>query len=75
MATCTADAVGQIGELLGVVQHFNALGVGIVAQRERLRDGGGEFAVEREDVKPFRLVVSLIFTRDHTADRCAAGCH
>lgn len=46
MATRTADAVGQVGELLGVVQHFNALGVGIVAHRERLRDGGGEFPVK-----------------------------
>lgn len=52
MATRTADAVGQIGELLGVVQHFNALGVGIVAHREWLWDGGGKFPVEQEDGKP-----------------------
>lgn len=73
MAARTADAVGQIGELLGVIQHFNALGVGIVAHRERFRDGGGEFPVEREDVKPLWLLVSLIISRDRTADTCAAG--
>lgn len=58
METHTADAVGQVGELLGVVQHFDALGVGIVAHRERLRDGGGKFPAEREEL--LRLRVPLI---------------
>lgn len=40
--TPTADAVGQVGELLGVVQHLHALGVGVVAHREGLGDGGCE---------------------------------
>lgn len=40
--TPTADAVGQVGELLGVVQHLHALGVGVVAHREGLGDGGSE---------------------------------
>lgn len=45
----TGDAVGQVGELLGVVQHLHALGVGVVAHRERLRDGRGKFPVEQAD--------------------------
>lgn len=47
--TRTADAVGQVGELLGVVQHFHTLGVGVVAHRERLRDGRRKFPVEQVD--------------------------
>lgn len=43
----TADAVGQVGELLGVVQHLHALGVGVVAHREGLGDGGCKFPVEQ----------------------------
>lgn len=43
----TADAVHQVPELLGVVQHLGALGVRVVAHRERPRDGGREFPAER----------------------------
>lgn len=46
----TIDAVSQVPELLGVVQHFNTLGVGIVAHCERLGDGGCEFPVGQRDV-------------------------
>lgn len=48
-ATRTADAVGQVGELLGVVQHLHTLGVGVVAHRERLGDGRCKFPVEQAD--------------------------
>lgn len=48
-AARTPDAVGQVGELLGVVQHLHALGVGVVAQREGLRDGRRKFPVEQAD--------------------------
>lgn len=47
--TRTADAVGQVGELPGVVQHFHTLGVGVVAHRERLRDGRRKFPAEQAD--------------------------
>lgn len=40
----TVDAVGQVAQLLGVVQHLNALGVGVVAHREGSRDSGCKFA-------------------------------
>lgn len=41
----TVDAVSQVPELLGVVQHFNTLGVGIVADCEGPGDGGCKFPV------------------------------
>lgn len=41
----TPDAVGQVPELLGVVQHFDALGVGVVAHCERPGDGASKFPV------------------------------
>lgn len=43
----TADAVGQLPELLGVVQHFNALRVGVVAHREGPWDGACKLPVEK----------------------------
>lgn len=46
-ATHTTDAVSQVPELLGVVQHFDTLGVGIVAHCERPGDGGCKFPVGR----------------------------
>lgn len=39
----TVDAVSQVAQLLGVVQHLDALGVGVVAHREGSGDGGGKF--------------------------------
>lgn len=39
----TVDAVGQVAQLLGVVQHLDALGVGVVAHAERSGDGGRKF--------------------------------
>lgn len=40
----TVDAVGQVAQLLGVVQHLNALGIGVVANREGSGDGGCKFS-------------------------------
>lgn len=42
----TVDAVSQVAELLGVVQHLDALGVGVVAHGERSGNGGGEFPAD-----------------------------
>lgn len=39
----TVDAVSQVAQLLGVVQHLDALGVGVVAHAERSGDGGCKF--------------------------------
>lgn len=39
----TVDAVGQVAQLLGVVQHLDALCVGVVAHREGSGDGGCKF--------------------------------
>lgn len=39
----TVDAVSQVAQLLGVVQHLDALGVGVVAHREGSGDGGRKF--------------------------------
>ena len=44
----TTDAVSQVSELLGVIQHFDALGVGVVADCERPGDGGCEFPADAE---------------------------
>lgn len=41
------DAVCQVGELLRVVEDLDALGVGVVAHRERPGDGGGELPVSQ----------------------------
>lgn len=48
--THTVDAVSQVPELLGVVQHFDALGVGIVAHCEGPGDGGCKFPAGQRDV-------------------------
>lgn len=45
----TPDAVGQVPELLGVVQHFNTLGVGVVAHGERPGDGASKFPVHTSE--------------------------
>lgn len=47
--TRTVDAVSQVLELLGAVQHFDALGVGIVAHCEGPGDGGCKFPAGRRD--------------------------
>lgn len=39
----TVDAVAQVAQLLGVVQHLDALCVGVVAHREGSGDGGCKF--------------------------------
>lgn len=39
----TVDAVCQVAQLLGVVQHLDALCVGVVAHREGSGDGGCKF--------------------------------
>lgn len=39
----TVDAVSQVAQLLGVVQHLDALGVGVVVHAERSGDGGRKF--------------------------------
>lgn len=39
----TVDAVSQVAQLLSVVQHLDALGVGVVAHAERSGDGGRKF--------------------------------
>lgn len=44
----TADAVSQLSELLGVVQHFNTLCVGVVTHCEGSWDSGGKFPEENE---------------------------
>lgn len=43
----TVDAVGKVAQLLGVVQHLNALGVGVVAHSEGSGDSGCKFAAAR----------------------------
>ncbi len=51
----TIDAVSQVPELLGVVQHFNTLGVGIVADCEGPGDGGCKFPVGIETLMSHKL--------------------
>lgn len=55
----TVDAVGQVAQLLGVVQHFDALGVGVVAHCEGSGDGGCKFPAARTIL--FILFVSYSF--------------
>ena len=47
----TIDAVCQVAELLGVIQHFNTLGVRVVAHCERSGNSGCKFPVDREKKK------------------------
>lgn len=61
--TPTADAVGQVGELLGVVQHLHALGVGVVAHREGFGDGGCE--LPDEDPEETSIIRSPLPRRPH----------
>lgn len=55
----TIDAVSQVPELLGVVQHFNTLGVGVVAHCERPGDGGRKFPVGPRDVNVVGFLCNL----------------